>query len=300
MPLITNIKTLFSKAGQYTGNLILRGLIRLALVFPYKTRVEGMGWLVSHVLAPLAGFDKRVRENLKRTMPELSEAEIKRLCRAVPNNSGRTIIEFYSGDEFVQRAQDAPITGPGYAAFQQARAKGRAVIIVTGHFGNYEAGRASLKKNGHTFGALYRKMANPYFNAHYVRNMAALGTPLFEQGRRGMMELVRHLKGGNIVAILTDMHVQGGANLTFFGQPAVTSLVTAELALKYDAMLIPVYAIRQPNGLDFEISMQSPIAHTDAETMTQAVNDNLEMMVRAHMDQWFWIHRRWKPYNPPA
>ena len=75
----------------------------------------------------------------------------------------------------------------------------------------------------------------------------------------------------------------------------MTSIVPAELALKYDAVMIPVYAIRQPNGLDFEIVMHDPIPHSDAETMTPAINDGLEGLVRQHMDQWFWIHRRWKP-----
>ena len=77
----------------------------------------------------------------------------------------------------------------------------------------------------------------------------------------------------------------------------MTSLVNAELALKYGAEMIPVYGIRKENGLDFEIVMQDPIPHTDPETMTQTVNDKLEELVRQHMGQWFWIHRRWKPHR---
>jgi KDO2-lipid IV(A) lauroyltransferase len=105
---------------------------------------------------------------------------------------------------------------------------------------------------------------------------------------------VRHLKHGGIIAIVGDLHVQEGIPLNFFGQPAITSTVPAELALKYDAVMIPVYAVRQPNGLDFEIVMHAPIEHSDPVTMTQSVNDDLESLVRSNMDQWFWIHRRWK------
>jgi KDO2-lipid IV(A) lauroyltransferase len=145
-------------------------------------------------------------------------------------------------------------------------------------------------------GALYRRMANPYFNEHYVKSFEQTGKPMFEQGRRGMMEMVRHLKGGGIIAIVGDLHTHGGKALDFFGLPAVTSTVPAELAIKYGAVMIPVYAIRQPNGLDFVIEMHEPVPHTDPETMTQALNDDLEGVVRQHMDQWFWIHRRWKPW----
>ena len=74
-----------------------------------------------------------------------------------------------------------------------------------------------------------------------------------------------------------------------------------EQALKYvsDHAGEASYAIRQPDGFDFEITVQQPITHSDPETMTQDVNDGLEALVRQHMDQWFWIHRRWKPYIVP-
>lgn len=284
-----------ARARYFVANLFLRGLIGLFGLIPYRVRVPAMGWLVSRILAPLAGFDRRVRDNLRLARPDLPDAEVRRLCRAVPDNAGRTLIELYAGSQFVERARAAPVSGPGLAALQEARAAGRPVILMTGHFGNYDAARARLISMGYEMGALYRRMANPYFNAHYVRTISAIGTPMFEQGRRGMVEMVRHLKQGGIIAIVGDLHAQGGTPLDFFGTPAVTSTVPAELALKQDAALIPVYAVRQPNGLDFQIVMHEPIAHSDPETMTQAINDGLEDLVRTHMDQWFWIHRRWKP-----
>lgn len=284
-----------ARAGYFCSNLFLRGVIGFAGLVPYRWRVPAMGWLVSR-LSPIARFDKRVRDNLKIACSDLPEDEIKRLCKSVPNNAGRTLIELYAGRPFLDRAQAAPITGPGLTALEQARADNRPVILMTGHFGNYDAARANLVARGHKMGALYRRMANPYFNAHYLRAITQIGEPMFEQGRRGMMEMVRHLKQGGIIAIVGDLHAHGGKELTFFGQPAVTAIVPAELALKYDAVMIPTYAIRQPNGLDFEIVMHAPIEPSDPMTMTQAVNDGLETLVRDHMDQWFWIHRRWKPW----
>ncbi|MEM9580985.1 MAG: lysophospholipid acyltransferase family protein [Pseudomonadota bacterium] len=279
---------------QFITNLFLRSLIGLALALPYAVRVRTMGWLVQNVVSPLAGYPKRIRANLRHVMPDLPEAEVARLCKDVPNNAGRTLIELYSGADFVSRAAQAPITGPGYAKLEAARAEGRPVILVTGHFGNYDVSRANLIAKGHNMGALYRRMSNPWFNEHYVRSISTIGTPMFEQGRKGMTQMVRHIKSGGVLGILTDLHAHGGARLKFFGKPAITSLVTAELALKFNAALIPVYAVRQPDGLSFKIIVQDEIPHSDPETMTQAVNDGLEALVRENMHQWFWIHRRWK------
>ncbi|WP_293449386.1 lysophospholipid acyltransferase family protein [Planktotalea sp.] len=282
------------QVSQYITNIFLRSLIGLALLLPYAQRVRIMGWLVENIVSPLAGYPKRIRANLAYVRPELPVAEIARLCKAVPNNAGRTLIELYSGEQFVKHAAAAPISGPGYVALEKARSDGRAVILVTGHFGNYDVSRAALIAKGFNMGALYRKMSNPYFNAHYVQSITTIGTPMFEQGRKGMSQMVRHIKSGGILGILTDLHAHGGTHLNFFGKPAITSLITAELALKYNAALIPIYARRQDNGLDFDIIVQAEIPHSDAETMTQAVNDGLEALIRENMHQWFWIHRRWK------
>lgn len=282
------------RVKYYTANLFLRALIGGFKLIPYPQRIRAMGWLVERVMAPIAGFDRRVRDNLHLTSPDLTETEVRHLCRAVPNNAGRSLIELYSGQSFIDHARAAEIDGPGLKALQEARDAGRPVILMTGHFGNYDAARAKLISMGFEMGALYRRMANPYFHEHYRETISAIGTPMFEQGRRGMIEMVRHLKQGGTIAIVGDLHVQEGVELDFFGQPALTSTVPAELALKQDAALIPVYAIRKPDGLNFEIVMHEPITHSDPVTMTQEINDGLEELVREHMDQWFWIHRRWK------
>ena len=283
-----------AKVVHYVVNLVLKGAIGLALLLPYPQRVRTMGWLTAHVFSPIGGFRKRVRKNLTRVMPELSQEDVRKLCIQVPDNAGRTLIEIYSGEEFVERAIKAPIEGPGLARLEAARAEGRPVILVTGHMGNYDVVRANLIHRGFNMGALYRRMSNPYFNEHYVKSISKIGTPMFEQGRKGMIEMVRHLKNGGILGILTDLHHNRGVVLDFMGFPAGTSLITAELALKYDAALIPVYGIREADGLSFRIIALEEVPHSDPVAMTQAVNDGLAELVRAHPEQWFWIHRRWK------
>ena len=290
----TNL-TRIQKAQYFTSNLILRGTIKLLGLFPYALRLRLMGGLVRR-LSGVLGIRKRIRRNLSYVMPNMPEPEAQRICHEVADNAGRTVAEFYAGQPFWDRARAAKIGGPGLAALEQAKADGRPVIFVTAHFGNYDAARVKLMSLGFPMGALYRRMANPYFNEHYVKAMHDTGKPMFEQGKRGMVEMVRFLKQGGNLAIVTDLHAIGGSPIDFFGKPALTSLVTAELALKFKAVMIPVYAVRQENGLDFEIIMKEPIEHTDALRMTTEVTQDLEKIVQDHMGQWFWIHRRWKPY----
>lgn len=272
----------------------LRGLIWLLLRLPYRWRVPICGWVLSRVIAPLAGYRQRIRDNLALVLPDLSKAEVARIVRAVPDNVGRTVIEIYSGAEFVAHAVRNPLSGGGVAALDAANTAGRPVILVTGHFGNYDASRAALIARGYRVGALYMPMANRHFNEHYVKAISGIGTPLFPRGRAGLSDMVRHLRSGGMLGMLVDQHMVHGEELTFFGQGALTALSAAELALKYDALLVPTYAVRKADGLSFDIIVEPPIPHGSPEAMTQALNDSLERLVRQHLEQWFWIHRRWK------
>ena len=272
----------------------LRALIWSLLRLPYRWRVPLCGWVLSRVISPIAGYDDRIRANLALVLPDLPETEVRRIVRAVPDNIGRTVMEIYSGAEFIAKAAATALTGAGVAALNEAHRTNRPVILVTGHFGNYDASRAALIARGYRVGALYMPMANSYFNEHYVQAISGIGTPLFRRGRAGLADMVRHLRSGGMLGMLVDQHMGHGEPLTFFGQNALTALSAAELALRYDAALIPTYAIRNPDGLSFEIVVEAPIPPGTPEAMTQALNDSLETLVRQHIDQWLWIHRRWK------
>jgi Kdo2-lipid IVA lauroyltransferase/acyltransferase len=283
-----------STLRHWLQDRVLRGLLWLLLRLPYRWRVPLCGFVLARIIAPIAGYRKRVRDNLALVLPELPREEVERIARAVPDNVGRTVIEIYSGPEFIAHAVSHPLTGAGVADLAAAHAARRPVILVTGHFGNYDASRAALIARGYRVGALYMPMANPYFNDHYVRAISAIGRPLFPRGRAGLADMVRHLRSGGMLGMLVDQHMAHGEALTFFDRPALTALSAAELALKYDALLVPTYAVRAADGLSFDIIVEPPIPHGSPEAMTQALNDSLEALVRQHIDQWFWIHRRWK------
>jgi KDO2-lipid IV(A) lauroyltransferase len=279
--------------------LTLLAPLRLAQILPYKWRLPFIGWLTSRIISPLAGYTKRIRSNLAHVLPDLSDSEIQNLIRRVPDNAGRNMIEIFSPAKFATRARHSPVHGPGLNALHAARAAGRPVIIVSAHFGSFNAVRVALIEQGFNMGVFYRPMHNATFNAHYTKAMAALSEPMFKQGRHGTAQMIKHLRKGGILAILADIKAQDGVPLNFFGKPALTPLTAADLALKFDAVLVPVWGIRRENGLDFDILAEKPIAPSDAVTMTKEINTRLEAQIRAHMDQWFWIHRRWKDGTGP-
>ncbi|GAB4385746.1 lysophospholipid acyltransferase family protein [Albidovulum sp.] len=271
-----------------------RALLALGGLMPYERRVPVAGWLVSRLVAPLVGWNRRVRDNLALIFPDLPAAERRRLTRAVTDNVGRTMAEMYSGREFVRRVRDLPLTGPGAATLRAAHEAQRPVVLVTGHFGNYDTARAALIARGYRVGGLFKPMTNPLFNRHYVDAMSIIGTPLFARGARGMGQMVKFLRSGGMLGLLMDQRMAHGVPLDFLGHPALTATSAADLALKYDALLIPVYGIREADGLNFRIVVEEPIPHGDPLAMTQAINDSLGRLVRAHPEQWFWIHRRWR------
>ncbi|MEL7114070.1 MAG: lauroyl acyltransferase [Pseudomonadota bacterium] len=282
---------------EYLTNLAFRAVIGTALALPYAARVRFVGWVMARIVAPLAGWPARIRANLAHVMPEMPRAEVERLVRAVPDNFGRSLIESFSGQAFIDRAASITFRGPGVAALDAAKTAQRPVLLITGHFGNHQVPRAALIAKGYRVGGLYMPMTNGFFNDRYVAELERLGKPLFERSRKGLAEMVKFLRDGGMVGMVADHYMKRGVPIAFLGKPAYTALSAAEMAAKYGAEVIPIYARRQTDGLSFEIIVDAPIPMGAPEEMTRAMNASLEALVRETPDQWFWIHRRWK--TPP-
>lgn len=280
---------------DWFANGAFLAVMGLARLLPYRRRVPVVGWVFSRLLGPVAGWARRARENLELAMPELSAEARRQIARDVLDNAGRSMAEIYSGAQFTARVTASdPLTGPGLAALREAAEAERPVILACAHFGNYDAMRAALAAQGWPVGALYRPMNNAAFNAHYIPAIRAIAEPLFPRGRSGFAAMLKFLRGGGMLALGFDQFVHDGTELQFFGLPSRTVLTPAELALRYDALLIPIAGVRQPDGLSFAVEVGAPVAHSDAATMMQALNDDLERQIRANPGQWFWVHRRWK------
>ena len=279
--------------AHWIADRVLRGLIACLLVLPYRTRLRLMGATMRYVLGPVTGYQQRAEENLKLVYPDLPSSKRRSIARDCCDNFGRTFIENYSWREFGAVMAECPPKGEGMAALQNAVASGRPVLFVSGHFGNHEAPRQSLFAAGYEVAFLYRAMQNPYFNRHYAQTMTHWGGPAFVQGSPGTKDFIQHLAKGGLAALLFDVSARG-ASIPFLGHPARTALSTAEFALAHDALVLPYFATRQPDGIHFDIDIQAPVLHSTPIEMVTEMTSRLEAKIAEHPAQWFWVHKRWK------
>ena len=106
--------------------------------------------------------------------------------------------------------------------------------------------------------------------------------------------MIQHLKNGGTLALLLDQAVSDGEEFEFFGLKAKTSMVIAELAIKYNAVIIPCYGIREPDGLSIRVVFEDPLISTNPRKIIQNINASLEKRVRTSPTQWHWLHNRRK------
>ena len=301
---------------QLLVDLPFRILVRVLRLLPYRFRISAGGWIVRRVFVYLTRFRQRILDNLALVKPSATAHEKQKIVSGCLDNCGRLFAEYYSAGEFVARARTSALTGSGVDALQKAHVQGQGVLLATGHFGNFEAGRAALIsqvlrwtregmvcesaeragliQSGWIVGGLYRPTNNLFYEQRHQAAFAGIGEPAIPKGLAGLRELIRYLGKGGWLMILHDQHDSHGVRQQFLGRDVLTSVSAARLALRHDALLVPYYGIRQPNGLDFQIVVESPIAPSNEMQMTDQLTASLEKMVNCHPEQWFWIHRRWR------
>ncbi len=281
-------------AADRAADLALRGLVGTARLLPYPARIRFGGAVFAGAVAPVTRMGARIEENLSFIYPDLPAADRLSLARAAARQAGRLLMENYSSRALAARMAGATPRGPGLSALAEAHGEGRPVLLLSGHFGNYEAARACLVARGYRIGGLYRPMANARVNRHYVATMEAIGGPIFPQGRAGTKGLIAHLRAGGMAMLLNDLYTGAGVELPFLGRSAMTSTHPAEIALRTGALAIPVFGTRRADGLSFDVEVEAPLPQGDPVETTRAYNDRVSARIEAHPEQWFWMHRRWK------
>lgn len=271
----------------------LRGIIGTALALPYERRVRWFGAAIERVVAPLSGYLKRAKEQIRLIYPDMPEAEVTRIARACCNNFGRTMIEGYSLGEHTAYLSDITPTGDGLAPLAEAKAQGRPVLFASGHFGNHDAARHVLNRLGYSIGGIYKPISNPYFNEHYLNTVRDVSGPIFPVGREGVTAFIDHMQSGGMGTILFDIRVKKFPQIPFMGQPAHTALGLGSIAMKTNALVLPYFSTRRDDGLTFDIEVEAPIPLTSPEQIMLEATQRLERHVKAHPEQYFWVHRRW-------
>ena len=222
----------------------LRAILRASRVFPLDTRIAILGWVTKTIVRLVPSLRNRIETNLRLIYPDMPAEERRRIRHAVAFGLGRHVVETFSPEDFALRAGSTPISGPGFEALKSAQAEARGVIILSGHFGNWEVARLRLSALGYPVAGIYRPQNNPYFEADFRGSLDAAKAPVFAKGAKGMREMLRYLRRGGIAAILLDQRDSRGEALDFMGKPAMTPTAIAEMARRNDLPLIPLFCTR--------------------------------------------------------
>lgn len=283
----------YQKVRLLSG-LVLEAFIKAALSLPYELRIRLVGWVIVNLFSFLAGYSNKSIKNIQIAWPQISRRSARIIARKSSNNFGRTLIEIFSADEFQYRLSGNVLEGPGVQQLINDAKNDRPIILISAHFGNFDAIRSIISSRIKAVGALYRPLNDERFNKFWEKALSTISRPIFPSNRRGLADMISYLRAGNIIALLVDQRAKGGEVLSFFEKPALTTLSPAQLAKKYDASLFPVFSIRNKDGLTHSVFIFNPIQKGEPDVMMQEFNHLLQTFVSDFPDMWFWAHNRWK------
>lgn len=254
---------------------------------------------------PLAIRREVVERQVRAAFPSLPAEEVRRIARASYANLGRTTAEtallpLYDRERIIDMFEEVE----GWSIVEERLARGKGLILVTGHLGNWEIGGAYLAARGVPMQAVARYMENPLFDGYLTRTRERIGMRIVHDDE-AVRRVPRSLRDGNAVAFLVDQGAVGLASIwvPFFKRLAKTPRGPAVFALRLGAPVVFGAAIRQPSGrfrLTFEPidSTSTGNLEADVERIVTDYTATLERWVRRAPEQYFWQHRRWKHQRP--
>ncbi len=245
-------------------------------------------------------------ENMRASFGrEMGERGIRALYRRMFRHFGRMVFEVPHILRMTGRNQERYVRFENEHHLLDALAMGRGVLILTGHFGNWELFSAAFTLRYNGGGIVVRPVDSPAVNRLLEDLRGRFGAEIIPK-QKGMRRILGALRQGKAVGILLDQNVDWyeGAFVPFLGRRACTNKGLALLALRTGAPVIPAFPVRRPDG-GYVAAFEPPLGlsisgdkRRDAEDNTALFTSVIERYVRAHPDHWFWFHRRWKtlPY----
>ena len=274
-------------------------LIRLLILLPLRVQ-RSLGVALGRLFEIVGARRRRVADiNLRLCFPELDQEQRDQLRRAHFANLGIGLFETAQAWWASNRRLRGLATVEGLEHLAQARAGGRGILLLTAHFTGLEIGARFITFH-HAFHAMYR----PHKNALYQSIMQACReqrsgrSPIAQNDIRATL---RALRAGETVWYAPD-HNYGRQSIfvPFFGVPAYTITATARLAEMGNAVVLPYYSIRQPDGR-YRVIIEPVLENFpsgDVEADTARINRMIENWVRQAPAQYYWVHRRFKKRPP--
>jgi KDO2-lipid IV(A) lauroyltransferase len=276
-------------------------VIWLIAQIPYRALMalgRGVG-----CLALVLNADRRriAATNIAMCFPYLSKGDQRTLVSANLRDVGMMLMEFALGWMGSDRAlKNVPVTYAGLEHLEAARAQGRGVLLVGGHFSHLEL-CARLVSRRLLIAGMYRRMDSAVFEWAVLRARLDYADAMFDKD--DLRGTVKYLRSGGTLwyAPDQDMRSKDNAFVPFFGVPAATITATHHLARMSGAVVIPFFHRRLPDGKGYALHLEAPLEDfpgSDPIADTARINKVIEKMVREAPEQYLWVHKRFKTRPP--
>ncbi len=293
---------------------VMRPVFRHRLEYLAARAVLGLlGWLphrVARVVCEgLAGASywlwPRLRRvgllNLSVAYPQWPSRQRRRVLLGSFRNLGRMLADFAGFPRWNPGNIERLIIYDGFEHYAEAKKKGKGVLFLTAHFGNWELSSFAHGLYGHPLNFVVREMDNPLLDALINRYRCLSGGRAIYK-RESAREAMRALHRREAVGILMDQNMLPGegAFVDFFGRPACTTTGPARIARKTGAAIVLGLVIWDADLEKYRLRFE-PVKWIKREDPEEEILVNtanftrlIEEYVRRYPDQWLWVHRRWK------
>ena len=243
-----------------------------------------------------------IKNNILKVFKQYSDTEIDKLIKKMWSNYGLTFAEYVFLDKFrFNKLPKRHIEISGEEILVKVKKAGKPVIFISAHLANFEIMAMELEKKNINLAAIYRPLNNFFLNPFmvYLRKKY-LCKKQVKKGLIGTRETINYIKNNNSIALMVDQRVGESERYPFFGVPAHTTTIPAQLALKYDLDIVPIFLERKEDNF-FKMEIQQPVKYKktqnydeDKKNITVEINRIIEKMILKNPGQWIWTHSRWK------
>lgn len=243
--------------------------------------------------------------NLELAYPDWKPRQRRRVLFASFQNLGRMLADFAHFPHWKRGNIERVITYDGYENFTNAKDRGRGLLFLTAHFGNWELGSFAHGVYGHPVAFVARKLDNPLVDSLINRYRRLGGGHPIDKDNFAR-ESLRALHQGESVGVLMDQNMMAseGIFVDFFGLPACTTTSPARIARKTQTPILLGLVIWDKGQRKYRLRFDPVewIRRDDPEEEIAANTANfmrlLEHHIRQRPEQWLWVHRRWKTRPP--
>lgn len=262
--------------------------------------------LARMLLWSLPHLRRTAMTNLRLAFPEWTDAQRRETIRRMARNLGWMAAEFAHFPELTRENIERLVVLDGFENFDAARARGKGVIFLTGHMSAWELAPFAQALYGNPLSFLAREIDNQRVNRLIDSYRCLSGNQPIEKNNSART-MLRVLREGGTVGVLADQNtsVEEGVFVDFFGIPASTTTGLVRMARHTDAAIVPGFLFwdeaTRKYWLRFEPAI--PMQRTgdeagDIRENAARCNRVIESYIRAHPDQWLWVHKRWKNRPP--